>query len=203
MKVVLLDDVDNLGEAGDVVDVKGGHARNWLIPQKLADFARPELLNRIEQIKKTGEERRLARLKEEKQIIESIAGKIITIYAKSGQENRLFGAITSQVISDSIMELFGTRLSRKFIRLASPIKHLGEFPVELRASSEIKGEISVIVKNEDDREKDLAAISEAATNAETEVKSEEGTGPEAGNEEKTTAEAPEDKPSSSDNASEG
>ncbi|MEP0813932.1 MAG: 50S ribosomal protein L9 [bacterium] len=165
MKVVLLDDVDNLGEAGEVVTVKPGYGRNWLIPNKLADFARPDVLNRIGQIKKAGEERRLARLKEEKEIIERLTGKSITIYMRAGQENRLFGAVTNQTVSDALKASFGTDLNRKFVRLASPIKHLGEYVVELRASSEIKGEIKVVIKSEDERESDIAqaAASDAAS----------------------------------------
>jgi large subunit ribosomal protein L9 len=157
MKVVLLDDVDNLGEAGDVVNVKGGYARNWLIPQGLADYAKLELLNRIAQIKKRGDEKRLARLSEEKAIICSIDGRMLVIYVRAGHEGRLFGAVTNQTISESIYETYRTRLDRKFIRLVAPIKQLGEFDVELRASSEIKGSLKVIVRNEEDRLKDKAA----------------------------------------------
>ncbi len=156
MRVVLLDDVDNLGEAGDVVDVRGGYARNWLIPQKLADAARPDLLNRIAAIKKRGEERRLARLREERSIIDSMNGRAIIIYARAGQEGRLFGAVTNATISEALFNTFRVKLDRKFIKLASPIKQLGEFPVELRASSEIKGVLNLIVRNEEDRAKDLA-----------------------------------------------
>jgi len=157
MKVVLLDDVDNLGEAGDVVNVRGGYARNWLIPQGLADYARQELLNRLAQIKRRGEEKRIARLREEKAIISSIDGRMLVIYARAGQEGRLFGAVTNQTVSDAITETFHTVLDRKFIRLTIPIKQLGEFDVELRASSEIKGTLKVSVRNEEDRIKDKAA----------------------------------------------
>lgn len=156
MRVILLDDVDNLGEAGDVVNVKGGYARNFLIPQKLADVARPDLLNRLSAIKKRGEERRLARLREERAIIDSMNGRVMTIYARAGVEGRLFGAVTNGTISDSLKSTFNVTLDRRFIKLPSPIKQLGEFPIELRASSEIKGVITVIVKNEEDKAKDMA-----------------------------------------------
>jgi large subunit ribosomal protein L9 len=156
MRVILLDDVDNLGEAGDVVNVKGGYARNWLIPQKLADAARPDLLNRLTAIKKRGEERRLARLSEERAIIDSMNGRIVTIYARAGQEGRLFGAVTNATVSDALKSMFNVKLDRKFIKLPTPIKQLGEFPIEMRASSEIKGALTVIVKNEEDKAKDVA-----------------------------------------------
>lgn len=163
MKIVLLDDVDNLGEAGDIVDVKGGYARNFLIPNKLAGVASKDVINRIEQIRKTGEARRMSRLKEEKEIIESISGKTITIYARAGNESRLFGAVTNATISDAISSSLGVGLDRKFVRLQQPIKHLGDFEVELRASRDIKGSITVAVKNEEDREADLAAAASPAT----------------------------------------
>ena len=179
MKVVLLDDVDNVGEAGEVVNVKNGYGRNWLIPNKLADFARPDILNRVAQIKKVGEERRLARLKEEKEIIERLSGKTITIYMRAGQENRLFGAVTNQTVSDALKATFGSELNRKFVRLDAPIKHLGEHDVELRASSEIKGGIKVIIKSEEEREADIAHAA-AGRSAETSSISEEAAAPAEG-----------------------
>ncbi len=174
MKVVLLDDVDNLGEAGDVVDVKGGYARNFLIPNKLAGVATKDIVNRIEQIRKAGEARRLSRLKEEKAIIESLSGKTISIYARAGNESRLFGAVTNATISDAIASSLGVNLDRKFVRLAQPIKHLGEFEVELRASRDIKGSINVVVKSDEEREAELAAAKSApSTSNETAETSDE------------------------------
>lgn len=155
MKVILLDDVDNLGEAGEIVEVKPGYGRNWLIPQKKADFVSPDILNRLSKIKKAGALKRMALLKEVGEIIASLTGKEITIYAKAGQENRLFGAVTNQTISEEIKNSLSVSLDRKLIRLESPIKHLGEFQVELRASREIKGEITVLVKSEEEREEGL------------------------------------------------
>lgn len=157
MKLVLLDDVDNLGEAGDLVEVKGGYARNFLIPNKLASVATKDLAHRVEQIRKAGEARRMTRLKEVKEIIEKLSGKTFTVYARAGNENRLFGAVTNATISDNIANSVGATLDRKYVRLPQPIKHLGEYEVELRASRDIKGAITVFVRSEEDREADLLA----------------------------------------------
>ena len=144
MKVVLLDDIVNVGEAGDLVEVKRGYARNYLIPQRLAEPATKDALNRLELIKRAGEAKRAHRMSEAAEL----AGRRVTIQMKAGTQSRLFGAVTSAMIADEIRLQFNVNIDRRHVMLDEPIKHLGEFTVPLKASSEVTGEISVTVEAE-------------------------------------------------------
>lgn len=149
MEVILLDDVPGLGNAGDVLKVKDGYARNYLIPFKLAVKLSKAELNRIEQIRKAGEARRLRRIADAKSKISNLDGKSIFVPMKVGSENRLFGAVTTLNIASAIKEQLGVELDRRFIHQSEPFKFLGEFTVDLRAGEEASGKLTVLVVNEE------------------------------------------------------
>lgn len=184
MKIVLLDDIVNVGEAGDLVEVKRGYARNYLIPQRLAEPATKDALNRLELIKRAGEAKRAHRMSEAAGKFAELAGRRLTIQMKAGTQSRLFGAVTSAMIADEIGRQLGVDIDRRHVMLDEPIKHLGEFTVPLKASSEVTGEISVAVEAErkpgeleqrliqqDRAEREAADAAEAAT---AEAAAEEG-----------------------------
>jgi len=148
MKVVLLDDIVNVGEAGDLVEVKRGYARNYLIPQRLAEPATKDALNRLELIKRAGEAKRAHRMSEAAGKFAELADRRLMIQMKAGTQSRLFGAVTSAMIADEISRQFGVEIDRRHVMLDEPIKHLGEFTVPLKASSEVTGEISLTVEAE-------------------------------------------------------
>jgi len=148
MKVVLLDDLVNVGEAGQVVDVKDGYARNYLIPQGMAERATKDSLNRVEIIKRAAEVKRARRMDEAAAKYSLIKDKVLTIRMKAGTESRLFGAVTSAMIADEVQRQFNIDLDRRHVMLEEPIKHLGEFTVPLRASAEVTGELKVTVQPE-------------------------------------------------------
>ena len=148
MKIVLLDDLLNVGEAGEVVDVKNGYARNYLIPQGLATRVTRDVLNRIELIKRAGEAKRARRMSEAAGKFADVAHKPLVIRMKAGTESRLFGAVTSAMIADEVLKQFDVELDRRHIMLEEPIKILGEFTVPLKASADVTGEIKLIVEPE-------------------------------------------------------
>jgi large subunit ribosomal protein L9 len=151
MKVVLLDDLSNLGEAGTVVTVKDGYARNYLIPRRLAELATRDAVNRISLIRRAAEAKRIRRRTEAADKFGLLAGKSITLTFKAGTQSRLFGAVTSQLIADEVKKQIGVELERRHIMLEEPIKHLGEYTVPLRASADVTGEIKVLVQPEGPR----------------------------------------------------
>lgn len=148
MKVVLLDDVLNVGDAGEVVEVKNGYARNYLIPQRLAERATKDALNRVELIRRAAETKRARRMSEAAGKFAELSERTLVISMKAGTESRLFGAVTSAMISDEIQRQFSVEIDRRHVMLDEPIKHLGEFNVPLKASADVTGEVRVVVEPE-------------------------------------------------------
>jgi large subunit ribosomal protein L9 len=143
-----LDDVPNLGEAGIILEVKNGFARNFLIPRKMAELATRDAVNRLELIKRAGESKRRRRMEEAAGKFADIATRTLTLTMRAGSENRIFGAVTSQMIADELLKQFGLVVERRHIMLEEPIKHLGEYIVPLRASADVIGEIKLSVEPE-------------------------------------------------------
>ena len=144
MKVILREDVETLGKAGDVVKVADGFGRNYLIPKRLAVLADVRNLRALEH------DRRVigARAKKTRKTAEELGGKLsslfLTIPAKAGEGGKLFGAVTSRDIAQAL-ERAGVPVDRKMVLLAEPIKQIGEYKVKVKAGTEMVPEISVKV----------------------------------------------------------
>jgi len=144
MKVILREDVETLGKAGDVVKVADGFGRNYLIPKRLAVLADVRNLRALEH------DRRVigARAKKTRKTAEELGGKLsslfLTIPAKAGEGGKLFGAVTSRDIAQAL-EQAGVPVDRKMVLLAEPIKQIGEYKVKVKAGTEMVPEISVKV----------------------------------------------------------
>jgi large subunit ribosomal protein L9 len=144
MRVILIQEVPNLGRAGDQVDVARGYARNYLIPRKLAVEATAAHLRALEQITAQARQRE-ERLTQE---AEALAGRIrsltVTIARPAGEQERLFGSVTSGDIAEALAA-HGVHLDRRKIALDSPIKALGTYAVPVRLHRAIGAEIQVQV----------------------------------------------------------
>ena len=151
MRVVLLDDIAGLGEAGAVVEVKNGFARNWLLPRRLAERATADAINRVTLIQRAAEVKRARRRSEAAEKFTVLNGKSISLTVKAGSAGRIFGSITSSAIVDEVRKQLGVELDRRHIQLEEPIKHLGEFDVPLRAAADVTGSIKVLVEPEGPR----------------------------------------------------
>ena len=144
MKVILREDVEKLGKAGDIVKVADGYGRNFLIPKGFAVTADVRNLKSLEH------ERRViaARAKKAHKGAEAVAGKIaalsLTIPARAGEEGKLFGAVTSRDIAEAL-EKAGVAVDRKLIQLADPIKQIGDYRVKVRLATSVVPEVSVSV----------------------------------------------------------
>jgi large subunit ribosomal protein L9 len=127
MEVILIQDVDNLGAAHEVVKVRNGYARNYLIPKKLADEASPsnmkQLEEKLKQLRKK-EEKMLAEINE---VIAKLQDGALKLGAKTGTSGKIFGSITSLQISRAIREQKGYEIDRKKIQLPEEIKELGTY----------------------------------------------------------------------------
>jgi len=147
MKVILFEDVARLGKTGDVVNVAPGYFRNYLFPKKIAVKANPQNMKVLEHRKKTVE-KVLAREKSEAEVLsEKLSETKITVRLKAGENDRLFGSVTSADLVEKLKEQ-GYDVDKKKVHLPEPIKSLGEFPVDIKLHSEVTAKIMVIVEKE-------------------------------------------------------
>lgn len=145
MKVILLQNVEGLGKAGDLKDVANGYARNYLLPRKLAAGATPSLLaNRDQRI--AAEQRRVEKQAEaNRQQAERLTNVTLTFRAKVGSQGRLYGSITSQDIASALREQENLVVDRRSIDLAEPIRSLGTFSIPIKVASQLEPKITVHV----------------------------------------------------------
>ena len=146
MQVILKKDVQNLGEAGDIVNVKDGYARNFLLPQNSAEIAtKGALENREKNIAriKAKQEKLNAEAQEKAQKIEALG--TLELSAKAGESGKLFGTITTKKLAEELAAKAGVEVDRKSITLSSPIDKIGEFKMLIKLTSKVKCEIAVVV----------------------------------------------------------
>ena len=146
MQVILKKDVQNLGEAGEIVNVKDGYARNFLLPQQMAEVATEGALKNREQ--------NIARIqaKQEKLHQEALAlaekiekfGKL-ELSAKAGESGKLFGTITTKKLCEELKEKANIEIDRKTVSLNAPINKIGEFTMLIKLTSKVRTELKVIV----------------------------------------------------------
>lgn len=146
MQVILKKDVQNLGEAGDLINVKDGYARNFLLPQKVAEVATEGAMKNREQnlarIKAKQEKLHLQAL-EKAQEIEKFATLELT--AKAGESGKLFGTITTKKLAEELLAKSGIDVDKKNLTLSAPINKIGEYKMLIKLTSKVKTEIAVIV----------------------------------------------------------
>ena len=149
MKVVLLQNVAGLGTVGEVKEVAQGYARNFLLPKGLAERATPDLMKRAEDMRRAEERRQLLADAEMAVYAETFEGLEVTIKAKAGAQDRLYGAITNADIAEEVQRITGQDMDKRKIELDEPIHKLGEYDVVLRLSKEQTPRLKVIVKGEE------------------------------------------------------
>ncbi|HET7228383.1 MAG TPA: 50S ribosomal protein L9 [Longimicrobium sp.] len=148
MQVILRERIEKLGEAGEIVDVKPGYGRNYLIPKGLAYEATAANKRRIEADNARQAAREAETLGDAKKRAASIEGISLTFHARAGQEGKLFGSITSADIAEKLAEQ-GVTVDRRQIELDEPIKALGVTSVPIRLHPQVHPEVKVWVIQED------------------------------------------------------
>ncbi len=147
MKVILIQAVPHLGQAGDQVDVARGYARNYLIPRKLAVEATASHLRSLQQLKAEGKQREERLKQEADSVAERLRSLTLTFARAAGDQDRLFGSVTSSDIAEALAAQ-GVRLDRKKIVLKEPIKAVGRYAVPVRLHRDTAAEIQVQVVSE-------------------------------------------------------
>jgi large subunit ribosomal protein L9 len=151
MKVILREDMDSLGFEGDVVDVAKGYGRNYLIPKGLALEANKQNRQLIEMQRKKIEVKRVKAKDDAERVKEKIAEVVITIRQKAGEEDKLYGSVTTMDIA-ACLEEKGVAIDRKKLILDKPIKALGEYEIPVKLHPVVTGTVKVIVKPEEQPE---------------------------------------------------
>jgi large subunit ribosomal protein L9 len=148
MKVILNQDVENLGSAGDIVEVAKGYGRNFLIPRNLAVVASTRNIKKLEHQKKMVEAKVKKESEKSRGLLEKVDGQEVIVRANVGEEGKLFGSVTSADIAEELGKL-GFDIDRKQIVLDSAIKSIGEHRMKVRVSSGLFAEIVVTVVPEE------------------------------------------------------
>jgi len=148
MRVILTSDVDSVGKMGEIKEVRNGLARNYLIPQKMAIRATPGNIKVWEQKSKIIQKREEGLRTEAQGYASNLDGASVTIPVRVGEENKLFGSVTSQNISDALKEI-GHEVSRKTIDLPSPIKEIGTHLITVKLYQDVHATITVEVEGHD------------------------------------------------------
>jgi large subunit ribosomal protein L9 len=153
MKVILTQDVEQLGQAGTLQDVKPGFARNYLIPKGLAQAATAGTIKQVQE-RQAAEERRLVKLEAEQQDLKSrIDGLRLEFVARAGAQGRLYGSITSTDVAERLTQQVGEEIDRRRVELPQGgIHELGEFQVTVRLVGRLAPKVTVAVRGEGDEE---------------------------------------------------
>ena len=148
LKIILREDVSNIGKKGDIKSVKDGYARNFLFPKKLAVLATPQMqkmvLEQIEAEKKRAEAKR----EKVEKTVKELEGKKVTIKVKTGGKDKIFGSVQAPSIIEALGEQYDLELAKDAITLEKPIKELGEYSVQVQFGYGLSGVLSLLVEAE-------------------------------------------------------
>ena len=147
MQIILREDIPNLGRPGDVVKVRDGYARNFLLPRNLAIEANPKSIRAFEHQKRLALMRREAKKNEALKVKERLEALRINLTARAGEEGKLFGSVTNIDIERALREQ-NFEIERRKIMLAEPIKQLGEYTVPVKVDPEVEAILKITVAAE-------------------------------------------------------
>jgi large subunit ribosomal protein L9 len=142
MKLILREDVANLGHSGEVVEVKDGYGRNFLIPKKLAVAATRKNLGRLEHEKRVIGDAQKQKLTKAQKQSEELAAHSLTILCQVGEQDKLFGAVTNKDIAEALRR-DGFNLDRRQIALEEPLKQLGVYTVAVKLGEGVEAKLKV------------------------------------------------------------
>ncbi len=142
MKVILREDIDNLGSIGDIVSVKPGYGRNYLIPRGLAVEATRKNLAQLEHEKKLIRDQKNSRVRSSEKLAEDLEAVSLTIPCKVGEADKLFGSVTAREIAEALREE-GFSIDKADIALEEPLKNLGVYTVPVKLPNQITAKIKV------------------------------------------------------------
>ncbi|GAA0127022.1 50S ribosomal protein L9 [Clostridium senegalense] len=147
MKVILLKDVKNVGKKGEVINAADGYARNYLFPKKLAQEANDANMHILNKKNEAERKKKLEEMEAAQEVAASLKDKEVKISAKSGDNGRLFGAITSKDIAAALEKQYNVKVDKKKI-VTDTIKTMGTFDIEVKVYPEVSTKIKVVVSEQ-------------------------------------------------------
>lgn len=164
MKVILKENMDNLGYIGDVVEVNKGYARNFLFPRGLAMEYTSGNLKSMEHLKQKEWEKRNREILEAKELADKLNNLDIVFKAKAGKDGKLFGSITNKDIAQYLMDNYQIEIDRKKIEYDDTMKKIGDYPVSIRLHKEVNARLNVIIAPEEEIKKEESISDEDLKN---------------------------------------
>ena len=149
MEVIFIQDVPNKARAGEVRRVADGYARNYLIPQGLAELATPEVLKRIHKIKATGDDTRIQEAQVTEELARALDGTSITVIGRVTPTGRYYGAITSAQIASQLTATAGREIDRRLVEAGEPIREPGEYEVVLQWPGDVQATVRIVAEVEE------------------------------------------------------
>ncbi len=148
MKVIFLEDIPNVAQAGEVKNVKDGYARNYLLPGKLAVQATPVEMRRVQSIKKAAGARAAKTEAEHRELAKQISALTVTFTAKAGEGGRLYGSVTNADVAQKLSEMLGKSIDKRKVELTEPLKATGAVEVPVKLMPNIEAKVKVVVEAE-------------------------------------------------------
>lgn len=148
MQIILQEDVEKLGNRGQVVEVAEGYARNFLLPRKLALEASAGNLKRLEKMRAVFAKKEATEKEAAQKLAELLAGVSVELHRRAGDNDQLFGSVTSSDISESLVAQ-GFNIDKRKIALTEPIKVIGEYEIPLKLHREVTASVKLAVKKEE------------------------------------------------------
>jgi len=148
MQIILQEDVEKLGNRGQVVEVTEGYARNFLLPRKLALEASPGNMKRLEKMRAAFAKKEAIEKGDAQKLAELLASVSLEVARKSGESEQLFGSVTTADISDALAAQ-GYTIDKRKIQLAEPIKLIGNFEIPIKLHREVVANVKLAVKKEE------------------------------------------------------
>ncbi len=145
MKVILLEDVKNIGKRDEVVNVSDGYARNFLFPRKLAMEASPGATREVERKRASQRAKEMERRQEAERKAGSLRGKVITVRSRCGSQGRLYGSVTGAEVAAALKEQYSLEIDKRKIELADPVRTVGESQVTVKLYPEIAAKMTLRV----------------------------------------------------------
>ena len=149
MKVLLTQDVAGLGKAGEIKKVAAGHGRNYLIPRGLAVLTRPDLVRQAEEQRLSAEKKTVRETADARALAQKMAQMTLTFKAKAGEQDKLYGSITSGDIVEELAKQLGREMDRRKVLLEQPLKQLGSHQVAIKLATDVTAELTVVVEREE------------------------------------------------------
>lgn len=148
MKVILIKEVENLGDEGQIVSVKNGYGRNFLIPKGLARLATPSVIKAWEEEHRQASRKHMKKKEDAETLAREIEAIEVVITAKVGEENRIFGSVTSQDVAEGLLG-HGIQIDRKKIQMDDDIRLLGVYSATVKVHAEVSCQVKVRVEPEE------------------------------------------------------